>query len=48
MDPVVLKRALVMVILAVLFHFYWTYFQVTARARKRLEPWARALKRFTW
>ena len=39
------KRALTLVLIMILFHFYYTYFRVTLGAARRLEPWKRAIKR---
>lgn len=42
MEP---KKYLLILLVTVLFYFYYTYFRVTMTARKRLAPFARAIKR---
>lgn len=38
------KRYLVVALIGMLFAFYYTYFRVTLAARRRLEPFAKAIK----
>lgn len=43
-----LQKLVLLSIIMILFHFYYTYFRITLTVRRRLEPWKKALKNIRW